>query len=343
MGVGNLSRITNSLVEHGMSPETPAALIRWGSLPEQETLVSTVGKIAAEAKEAGLRPPAVGVIGKVVELRSQLQWFEKRPLYNRRIAVTRPAGQQEQITAVLREFGADVLFSPTIQLEPHPLDDFFHGAIEEIETGKFDWILFSSANAVQIFIQRLIESRRDVRLLHVLQIASVGARTSDALLKAGLRADITATDSRQEGVVEAMAELHVERVLMPQAAQARDEFTQAMSNRKIATVQLPMYDIVPNPAGVERLIEHLRRKRIDMICFTSALTFTSLVEALSPEEIQELLAPVALAAIGPITSDAIRRAGLNPALQASSASAEALAAAMVEFFVKNPDFRIPKP
>ena len=201
MGVKNLEKISRNLVQGGRAGSTPAALVRWGTTPDQTSLVGTLDDIADKARAAGLKPPAVLVVGGVVGLRSKLNWFESLPLFGRRILVTRTREQASRLTGSLTALGARVIECPTIRLVPpsswEPVDRAI-GVLPE-----FDWLVLTSPNGVRFFMDRLWENGFDARALAGVKLAAIGPATADMLQSYGLRTDLLPEKYVAESLVEA--------------------------------------------------------------------------------------------------------------------------------------------
>ena len=219
MGVGNLPNITERLLAHGRPAETPAATVRWGTRPGQQTVTGTLADIADEVRLADLRPPAVTVIGEVAALRETLRWFEDRPLFGQRVLVTRARTQASVLSARLRALGAEAIELPTIRIVPPadwgPLDR----AIESLTA--YDWIVFASVNGVRFFWERLTEADLDARALGAVKLAAIGPITASELETHGLRADYTPPTYVAEAIASGLGDVRNQRILLPCADIAR--------------------------------------------------------------------------------------------------------------------------
>ncbi len=335
MGVARLPQITRELIKHGRSPETPTAVIEQGTTPAQRTVVAPLGEIAERAKEAGIRPPAITVVGGVVSLREALNWFERKPLFGRRIVVTRSREQASEFGRRLREEGAEVIEFPTIELLPPesfaPLDEAI-GRLKE-----FGWIIFTSANGVNFFSQRLEVAGLDSRALSGAKICAIGPGTAEALRALGLRADLVPGDYRAEGVVEGLEgeDLRGVKVLIPRAERARELLPEELKRRGALVEVIPAYRTLPSKGKPEehaRLIEDLKQGRIDMVTFTSSSTVENFLSAFPPCEAKELTKGVAVAAIGPITAKRAEELGLRVSLTPERYTIGALSEAIIDFF-----------
>lgn len=323
------------LVAHGLAPDTPAAVIRWGTVGEQETVTGTVATIAARAEARGLQPPAIAVVGQVVRLRDTLAWFERKPLFGRCLVVTRPRAQAAGFVGALTDLGADVLCCPTIEIVPPaswaPLD----AAIDRL--AAYDWLVLTSVNGVAMFFERLRERRCDVRVLHRARIAAVGSETAAAIAARGLQVEVVPAEFRAEAVAAAMTAAGVAgaRVLLPRAAVAR-EILPAMLRQAGATVdEVPAYETVAPRADLGELRDRLARRAVDLVTFTSSSTVRNFV-ALLGADAPALLAGLRAACIGPITADTARAAGLAVVVQPATYTVAAFTEAIVEHLRTSP-------
>jgi uroporphyrinogen III methyltransferase/synthase len=308
MGVKNLPGIVENLIHCGKSPETPAALIRRGTTPDQETLTGTLGNIVEKAREKRFKPPSILVIGTVVGLRETLNWYETKPLFGRGIAVTRPAAQAGEMTELLHAAGARVIPFPVIRIaEPRdwkPLDL----AIAAIEA--YQWLIFTSANGAAFFFRRLREQSRDIRDLKGIRIATIGPATAVAVESLGLRVDLVPEEFISEGVVEAFAreEMKGSRVLLPRAEEARDIIPEGLAKMGATCDVVTAYRTVRSDRNAAELAPLFAAGKIAAITFTSPSTVTHFLGIMGPDF--RLPARVRIACIGPVTEAAVRRAGL---------------------------------
>lgn len=332
MAVKNIEILTKKLIENGRSPETPVAVIRWGTRPDQKTLVSTLKDIARLVREKDIRPPAVTVVGDVVNLRNELNWYEKKPMFGHRVLVTREhSGGFES----LEELGAEVIQFPTIEIVPPESWDELDNAIDTIES--YDWLIYTSSNAVRYFFSRLFEKKRDIRELKGLKICAIGAKTAASIEKFGIRVDLVPESFNAEGLIEAFIKevrsrggvtLHLQvfqgmKFLLPRAEVAREIFPEKV--RELGgTIDVPVtYRAVRPEIHGKRLKRFLKEGRITIATFTSAATFNNFRDILS-EDADGLLKGVAIAAIGPVTARAIEKAGLQVKIMPAEATIEAL-------------------
>lgn len=333
MGVGNLPAIVKELRAHGQKASTPVALIRWGTRPDQQTLTSTLGKIVEAARKARFQPPAIIVVGKCVKLRQALQWYERKPLFGKRIAVTRPAGQAEEFSSSLREYGAVVYECATIRIEP--IDDGSAVDREIARLGEYDWLIFTSVNGVDTFMARVFGMGLDARCLGGVRVSVIGSKTAERLRGYGIVADVVPREFVQEGLLEFVAVEPGDRVLLPRAAEARDLLPLMLQQKGAHVEVVPLYETAGNKAGIAKLKRYLTQGVVDVITFTSSSTVQRLMDALSARERGRLFHEVLIASIGPITSVTVREAGLKVHIEAKEYTSDGLLEAILKYFSKS--------
>lgn len=335
MGMKNLPTIVEHLRAEGKSPDTPVALIRWGTRAAQRTLVGTLGDIAGKAEAAAMEPPTVIVIGEVVRLREQLNWFETRPLFGFRILVTRPREQAPELSSLLTAYGAEPLECPTIHIVPpetwRELDD----ALAELE--RYHWLIFTSVNGVRPFMDRLRERGRDARALAGLRICCIGPRTAKAVTAYGLRPDLIPSEYQAEGLIQAMkgASVGGQRVLIPRAAVARELLPEQLRALGAEVRVVIAYRTVLPSVDVERLKELFRRQEIHMITFTSSSTVRNFARLFdSREDMIKLAGSCVVACIGPITAQTAAGEGLAVTVTGTENTIPGLVEAIVRYYAK---------
>ena len=200
MGVKNIDVITEKLIENGRSPDTPVAVIRWGTRSDQKTVIGTLKNIVEQVKEKHIKPPAVMVVGDVVKLRDSLKWYEKKPMFGYRILVTR---EHMEGFELLEELGAEIIEFPTIEIVPPETYDELDLSIDKINT--YNWIIFTSRNGVKYFFKRYFEKNKDIRDLKGIHICAIGIRTAQEIQKYGMKVDLVPEEFRAEGLIEAFA------------------------------------------------------------------------------------------------------------------------------------------
>ncbi|HEX5413116.1 MAG TPA: uroporphyrinogen-III C-methyltransferase [Terriglobia bacterium] len=329
MGVRNLSEISAALLKGGKEPRTPAAVIFWGTRAAQQTLTGTLADIAAKAK--GVEAPAIIVVGKVAALREELNWFERLPLFGKRIVTTRARGQSAAFRDALESLGAESIEIPAIEIrDPHswqPLDRAI-GRLQE-----FDYLLFTSTNGVAKFLGRLAACGRDVRDLKGLLIGAIGPATAAELAATGIRADFLPEEYRAEGLIECLkgAEVRGKSFLIPRAKVARDILPRSLEERGARVEVVEAYETVqPDLAAGE--LERLLSPRPDAITFTSSSTLTNFVNLVENAGLRKILERLAIASIGPITSQTVRQHGLEVAMEAANSTVDGLIEALQVYF-----------
>ncbi|OGP09705.1 MAG: uroporphyrinogen-III C-methyltransferase, partial [Deltaproteobacteria bacterium GWA2_43_19] len=222
MGIGNLEPNMKKLIENGRSPDTPVALIRWGTTSAQETVVGTIADIAEKARAANLKAPAITVVGGVVSLRDKLRWFDKRPLFGKRVIVTRSREQASDFSALLEKYGAEPIEFPTIETVAPKDWKEIDRAIKNLP--KYDWAIFTSVNGVKYFVERLKKHGKDIRELKGINICAIGPATAKAIEDLGIRVDLVPKEYRAEAIIEGLGKNKIKgrRFLLPRALKARE-------------------------------------------------------------------------------------------------------------------------
>ncbi|MRR54521.1 MAG: uroporphyrinogen-III C-methyltransferase [Deltaproteobacteria bacterium] len=332
MGMKNLSQITANLIVHGRPSQTPVALVRWGTRPEQHVLSGTLADIAEKAHQEGFKAPAVIIVGDVVRLRDKLRWFDARPLFGKRILVTRATDQAGVFSRLLEGYGAQVLECPTIVVTPPESFAALDEALHALKS--YDWLLFTSVNGVRYFFERLSELGFDSRALGSCRVAAVGSKTSEALASHGIRPDLLPSGFHAEGLVEKFAELGVagQKALYPKADRARDVLPRGLAELGMEVVAPVAYrTAIPDSLSTEAL-EALEERRVDCVTFTSSSTVSNLATLLGENRLIHLLQGVAVASIGPVTSATCRELGLRVDLEPEKSTIEALTEAIVTWY-----------
>jgi uroporphyrinogen III methyltransferase/synthase len=314
MGVRQLAAIAGELQAGGRDREQPAAVIERGTLPEQRVVVATLATIAQAASAQGIRAPAIAVFGPVAALRSQLQWFETRPLVGAKVAITRARAQASGLAARLRALGAAVVEAPAIRIVP--LD----GPPPAID--RYDLVCLTSPNGVRLLFERLAAAGRDARSLAGARVAAIGPGTAAALLEQGVIADIVPERFVAEGLVEALAGIPVRRALIARAAEARDVLPAALGERGAEVDVVALYETVAEPLDEAQLHDV---QSADYVTFTSSSTVRFFFDAVG----ERAPSGARLVSIGPVTSAALRDRGLEPAVEASRHDIDGLVEALV--------------
>ena len=333
MGMRNLPSIVRSLLDEGKPPTTPVALIRWGTRSEQRTVTGTLQDIVKTSTDAGIDPPAIIVIGEVVTLRDKLNWYERRPLFGKKVMVTRALSQAKECSDLLYDYGAETIECPTIEMIPPSDTTELHRAIDNIE--QYDWAVFTSVNGVTYFMRHLHDRNQDLRVLHNLRICCIGPRTAQELRKHGLIPDVVPETFQAEGIIDALAPLGLKgkRVLIPRAEVAREVLPDTLRTLGAEVTVPAVYRTVQPNRDVAWAMEMLRNKEISAITFTSSSTVRNFVDLFGGRDrAHELLSRTIIASIGPITSGTVKEFGLTPTIMAKENTIPALVGAIVDHF-----------
>ena len=345
MTVKNIALVCQRLIENNRNPETPVAVIRWGTRPDQTTIVGNLRNIPDLVKEKDIKPPAVMVVGDVVKLREHLKWYEKKPLFGHRILVTREHSGGFEL---LEELGAEIIEFPTIEIVPPITWDELDKSIDKIET--YNWLIFTSANSVKFFFKRFFERDKDIRELKGIKICAVGSKTALEVKKYGLKVDLVPEEFNAEGLVEAFLKEHREqnlpigqagtehrlkglKILLPRAEVAREIFPEKVKEMGGEIDIATAYRAVTPEIHGKRLNRFLKEGKISIATFTSAATFNNFMSIMD-HDAHELLRGVAIAVIGPVTARAVEKAGLKVSIMPEQATIEAMVQEIIEW-VKN--------
>ncbi len=329
MGVTNLPHIVGRLAAAGRSRETPVALVRWGTTPRQQVVTGTLANIVERVQQADLHPPAVIVVGEVVNLRDRFRWFDRpveRPLLGKRVVVTRARDQARKMSALLEEQGAEPVEFPSIAIAPPedcaPLDE----AIATLE--RYDWVVFTSVNGVRMFWERLDALEKDSRALAGTRVAAIGPSTARALGARGIAADFVPAKYVAEEVAAGLGDVRGLRFLLPRADLAREALARLLHEAGATVDEIVAYRTVPGRGGrdVRALLEE---GEIDAVTFTSSSTVRFFLQRIGTEA-NRLLEGVTVACIGPITARTARELGLHVDVAAEEYTVEGLVRALAE-------------
>jgi uroporphyrinogen III methyltransferase/synthase len=325
MGVENLPNIVSELIANGRDPSTPVALVRWGTRAEQETLVGTLADIVEKVQSTGFKSPAVTVVGDVVNLREKLRWFDNRPLSGKRVLVTRSRDQASELSELLREQGAAPIEFPVIRISPPESFDELDAAVDRIDT--YDWILFTSANAVRTVVDRLRRLGRDVRSLKGPLIGVIGPATEETVFSYGMMVDFMPSRFVAEAVAEEFSDPEGKRILIPGAKDAREVLPEKLREKGAHVDFVASYQTVIEESCAPPIKEMLQRGEIDIITFTSSSTVKNFVQLVGRESVPE---GVKIACIGPITAQTAEEHGLKPDIVAQDYTIKGLVKALME-------------
>jgi len=316
MGVENIGEIASRLMENGRSPDTPVALVRWGTWPAQETLVSTLANVVEDVRSRGFKAPAVTVVGEVVRMRETLRWFDKRPLFGKRVLVTRAREQASALSDRLRELGAEPVEFPVIRIAPMTDHAELDSALDSLARLAYAWVVFTSANGVASVRTRLEERGLDARAFAGAKVAAIGPATAAALRDLGIRADFVPSQFVAESVAAEWPERDMagKRVLLPRAKEARELLPDRLREMGAAVDVVTAYETVRDASAADEVRGQLLEGAIHAVTFTSSSTVTNFVEAIGRESLADALRNVVVACIGPITAETARNLGIEPTI-----------------------------
>lgn len=335
MGVARLPLIVEQLTSHGRAPQTPVALVRWGTEPRQETVCGTLADIVEKVQEAGLKPPAVIVVGEVVSLRDRLRWFdrlERRPLLGERVLVTRSREQASALSERLMELGAEPIEFPVIQIVPpddySPLDE----AIRRLS--HYDWVVFTSVNGVKAFLKRLKAQGKDIRALGGIRICAIGPATAGEFSRYCLNVDYMPKKYTAEAIVEGIGDVEGQRILLPRADIARRVLAVELAEAGAEVDEVVAYRTILGDSFAEGVKDMLLAGKIDIITFTSSSTVRNFVTVMRHGDLVRILKGVTVACIGPITARTARESGIRVDVVAEEYTIEGLVRATVREIAK---------
>lgn len=331
MGVRRLQDICDKLMEQGLSPDVPVAVISRGTTSRQRTVVGSLSNIASLVSAAAIETPALIVVGDVVRLREQIEWFERRPLFGRTVIVTRAREQASLLKQQLEEQGAEVLQFPTIEIAPPETFESLDSVIRSLE--HYQWIIFTSHNGVASFFSRLRQLGLDARSLAGIKVAAVGETTAAELEHRGITPDLVPPRFQSSALLPLLdADQTGIRTAVIRAASGREELIDGLRLRG-GTVDLGIaYVTRPSALGFENVLARIKSDTIDCVTFTSASTVENFLGLLGQDERERLVRRAALISIGPTTSEALRGLELEPTRQATEATIESLRDAVLAHF-----------
>ena len=327
MGGENLGEIMKRLVECGRAPDEPVAVVRWGTTSRQRVIAGSISDIATRVAEAGLTPPLVTVVGHVVSLRDRLRWYDNRPLFGKRVLVTRAPEQTNDLSRALAKAGAEPIELPAIEIVPRVDRKALRVALDRLDAAAYDWLVFSSANGVAIFFDQLRRHGKDARALGRARVCAIGPGTAAALACHGVDADVVPERFVAEGVIEALAATAItgKRVLWPHARGARRALVVGLERLGATVDELPLYSaVVPKDVNVGA-IARLRAGEVDIVTFASSSAVRNLLKMLGDKA--PLEKPL-IACIGPVTARTARRLGLRVDVEALEHTLDGLLAAL---------------
>ena len=334
MGVGNLPKIVENLIKHGRSPETPVAVIHRGTVPAQKTVTGTLKNISRVVEEQGIKPPSIIVVGHVVTLRDGLNWFEKNPLFGKRIVVTRAREQASSFLATLSALGAECIEFPTIEIVPPKTWDKLDSAINNIT--DYQWVIFTSVNGVKYFFERMHVLGKDARALNNIKIGAIGPVTAQTVRENGIQPDLVPDEYKAEAVVDKFEGQITDslKILLPRAAKARELLPKELEKMGATVDVVETYSTEIPDHNRDIIRDMLENNDIDLVTFTSSSTVTNFVKMFESDKKQFLdwMTRVNIGCIGPITAKTAEENDLKTSIMPEDYTIEALANAIVQYF-----------
>ncbi|MEM0895405.1 MAG: uroporphyrinogen-III C-methyltransferase [Verrucomicrobiota bacterium] len=327
MGVERLEIITGELLKEGAQADTPVALVRWATTGQQKTITGTLDDIAKKAKLADFKAPAICVIGDVVGIREELNWFEQRPLFGKRIVVTRTRKQAGALSRSLVNLGADAYEIPTIRIDP-PEDLLAFGQLVQ-DSHTYDWIVFTSPNGVDAFFEIFFKLYEDVRSIGGAKIAAIGPGTAKKIKENRLATDLLPEEFVAESLADALVKENIENLTMlwVRAEEARDVLSRKLSEAGVILDEAIAYRTVPETEDVGGGMKRFREEGADVITFTSSSTVEHFLALDLP-----MPDDITIASIGPVTSETLRENGLEAHIEAEEHDIPGLVAAIRAHF-----------
>ncbi|MEW6041213.1 MAG: uroporphyrinogen-III C-methyltransferase [Elusimicrobiota bacterium] len=333
MGASNLASIAKKLINNGRPAETPVAVIQWGATPRQRTVTGRLNNIVEAVSRERLTPPAIIVAGNVVKLRKHLAWFEKKPLFGKKIINTRSRHQASELSDQLVALGAEVLELPAIEIRPVGKNSGLRKEIDKIK--QYDWIIFTSANGVMSFFKLFMCLIKDVRKLGHIRIGSIGPGTTSEIAKYGIRADVTAKQAVAEGLIkelESVDKWKNKKVLIPRAEKGRDVLPAALKKLGAKVNVVKAYTTVMPSHTALNVLNDILNDKYDLISFSSSSTFENFIRLMGKRNFRRIGKNLKAASIGPITSSLIRKAGIEPKVEAGEHTIAGLVQAIKSYF-----------
>jgi uroporphyrinogen III methyltransferase/synthase len=337
MGVRKLGSQMQLLIAHGRPATTPVAVIQWASMPQQRTVVGTIADIADRVAAAGIGMPALTIVGEVVRLRDQLRWFDKRPLFGKRVLVTRSREQAGSLSGLLRDAGAMPVEAPTIRIVPPTDPQPLRQAAKRLSS--YDVVVLTSQNAVEHLFEAIAAVGLDARAFGEAMVCAVGPRTAEVLAEHGVKADLVPKVFRgielAHALLAALPDPKKVRVLLPRARIAKDTIPDALRTAGVNVDIVVAYDTVsPNDEEKDRIRTLVRERDVDAVAFTSSSTVENLCDILGPDA-KNLLDGIVKASIGPDTTATAVVRGIGVDVVAETPTAAALVEALVKHYSRD--------
>jgi uroporphyrinogen III methyltransferase/synthase len=335
-GGRQLPDLIRELRAHGRPASESAALIFNGTRPDQRTVQATLGEIADEVARDIPADAAILVVGVVAGLRDHLRWFDDRPLFGKRIVVTRSREQASELVEMLEELGAEPIVAPAIRIAPTADPEALERAAREV--GSYDWVVFTSANGVDAFMRQLLDGPGDVRDMKGVRICTIGPSTSARLARYGIKVDLTPAEYRAEAILDALVsrgEIRGKRFLLPRADIARELLAEELRRHGAEVEEVAAYRTLQEPGGREGdpdVYRMLLDRRVDAVTFTSASTVRNFAKMLGEEPAADLLKDTVVASIGPVTAEAAQVLGIATTVMPPEYTIPALVQALVDYY-----------
>ena len=323
MSMENLGAICERLINEGKAPDTPAAVVRWGTTCRQRTVKGTLSGLRELVEQTGLGPPALIIIGQAVCLRDKLQWFERRPLFGRGIIVTRARSQASELADRLEELGAWVIEMPCIRIEPPEDDSDLKDCVRRL--AEFDWVIFSSVNGVEHFFNAMKTAGRDARALAGIRVCAVGPATADRLAGFGILADARPGTFTSAEIVETLAsfgKMEGLAILCPRTDIGPRDLVEALAARGVRVREVTAYRTVAQQPDLGQISELLEGEGVQWLTFTSTSTVNNFFGAADAATVRSWSARIA--SIGPSTTAALARFGFSPDAEAADHTIDGL-------------------
>lgn len=330
MGLQNIQQICDNLIRYGQSKDRPVAVIQNGTTSQHRMIHGTLSDIGLRVKEHGFMNPSIIVVGEVVNLSEDLGWLKNKPLFGKKILVTRTREQASYLSQRIEELGGEAIEFPTIQIDKPDTYDEIDRALGELE--KYRWVIFTSTNGVAAFFDRMKKLNFDIRLLHGAKLCAIGPATAKALQDMGFTIEYIPEEYRAEGMIDGLRDKIQpgDCILLPRADIAREVLIEELEAMGANVDNIHAYRTVVPEQSQSKLVELLKEGEIHTITFTSSSTVRNFIQILG-EENRKLLSGIKLAAIGPITESTAREMGLHIDIQAEEYTIDGLVKAMVQY------------
>lgn len=312
MGVKNIGKICQNLINEGKDPGTPVAMIRNGTLPSQKTYIGTLATMEEIVKKENIQPPCITVVGKVVDLHPELNWFEKLPLYGKKIVVTRSRAQASSLLKELKELGADAIECPTIKITEITDNKAFDSFIEK--HSNYSHLVFTSVNGVEVFIKKLLETNKDLRILYGKKIICIGPATAKAFKDRGIIPDFIPENYVAESMIPYFEKENNAKVAILRAEKAREVLPEALKKLGHQVDIIPLYHTDLEESLNPEVLDYLEKGEIDLVTFTSSSTVEGFAKMLEKTNIKPENIPAAT--IGPVTEESCKKYGFNVKIKA---------------------------